>query len=124
MDQDFSGRPLRPWQIEAMKSGSRLARKALLGEPPANFREYKNGRLTPEYQIWALMVWRSKRGGPAVCDRWCASYYAFLHDMGRRPDRGYHLKRIKDQGRFTPKNCEWRPIAKVRRAQESAKVSP
>jgi len=73
---------------------------------------------TPEYRAWSNMKERcsnprrdnySQYGGRGiqVCDRWRASYQAFLLDMGRRPSSSHSLDRINVNGDYEPTNCRW-----------------
>lgn len=116
---DFNGKRLKPWQIEAMKVGPRLARQAMLGRKPRNGREYVDGKITPEYHAWCSMkercynrntknfhLWGGR--GIMVCARWLASYTAFLQDVGRRPSAGHSLDRYPDpDGNYRPGNVRW-----------------
>lgn len=119
MRVDYQGRVLKPWQIEAMKAGPRLARKALQGIKPYNSREYVDGKLTAEYSAWKNMIarctkpnttgWKYYGGrGIKVCRRWLKSYRSFLDDVGRRPSPAHSIDRYPDpDGDYRPGNVRW-----------------
>ena len=73
----------------------------------------------PEYNIWRQMknrcaneravnyAWYGGRG-IRVCERWRASFVAFVTDMGRRPTPKHTIDRYpKSDGDYEPLNCRW-----------------
>lgn len=80
--------------------------------------QFKHGmEQSPEYSVWLNMRRRcndesnisyNNYGGRGitVCKRWQNSFSNFYDDMGPRPE-GMTLNRKRNNGNYTPSNCEW-----------------
>lgn len=89
----------------------------------------KSGK-SKEYRSWLAMRNRcsdpsngsyDRYGGVGVtvCDRWNASFDAFLEDMGEMPKDGtrYTIDRIDPSKGYEPGNCRWATMTQQARSQ-------
>jgi hypothetical protein len=88
-----------------------------------------------EFSIWRTMLARCHREtakdyaryggrGIVVCDRWRASFDAFLEDMGPRPSQSHSLDRVNNGAGYGPDNCEWRTAkAQARNRRSNTRIA-
>lgn len=73
---------------------------------------------TPEHTTWLNIIQRctnqrradyARYGGRGigVCERWRASFAAFLEDMGPRPSNDHSIERKDNSVGYEPGNCVW-----------------
>jgi len=88
--------------------------------------------LRPTYTSWSGMQSRCHCPGDQafelygargirVCERWRASFEAFIEDMGLRPG-GLSLDRIDSDGNYEPGNCRWTTAA-IQRSNQRPRLA-
>ena len=80
---------------------------------------YDNEKVyTPEYCAWLAMKCRCYNPnyeyyqnyggrGITVCSEWLHSFETFLENIGLRPEAGYSIDRINNNGNYEPNNVKW-----------------
>lgn len=82
-------------------------------------REFHGLCRIPEYLIWKSIKARCLNPsnkdyvdyggrGIRICEQWKDSFFKFISDVGRRPQKGLWLDRINNNGNYEPGNVAWR----------------
>lgn len=113
-------------------TGRLAAERDRTGPLNPNWRGGKSGH--PLYYIYHDMIGRCHRPthpryadyggrGITVCERWRGDFWAFVSDMGERPE-GRSLDRANNDKGYSPENCRWATAVEQRHNRRPQRLKP